>query len=621
MAKLKGISEVFIRRWKVLKQCLQLFSRREKRVVAFMSLIQISLTALDVIAVALISFLGALAVTGIQSQNPGDRVLAFLTKVGLQETEFQRQVAYLAAAAAFLLVLKTLTNVYFFRKQVFFLSRITARISKETISRMLSAGGELIRKRSVFDYSFAISAGVGAIVSGVVGTGITLMVDFTLLVSLSISLLVVDLVLGVTVLGIFGISSVLIYRLQSQKARALGHEAYRTNIRGEKLLNSALLLHKEMNAKARLGFFEDRLHRNRDEISMVQANLSFMPSLPRYILDLVLVVGGIAITATQFRIHDSRTAFATLSVFLVASSRMLPALIRIQQGIVVFRSSVATAFPILALTDDLSSIKKRHFGIKKFQRDHNGFDGKVDIDGLSFSYVNGKEVINELNLGIAKDSFAAIVGPSGAGKTTIVDLILGNLTPVSGRIEVSGLRPGDACDNFPGAIAYLPQDVQIIEGTLRENITLGFESIEIQEDWIWESLNYAQLGDFVRELPLGLDTIVGEHGFGLSGGQKQRLGLARAFITRPKLLILDEATSALDAETELAITNTLTRLKGSMTLIVIAHRLSTIRNADIIFYIRDGKNLGSGTFDALRKQLPNFDKEAHLLGIEQNMTI
>lgn len=615
MVKLIEFRVTLKRRWEVFKQCLQLFSAREKRIVMVIALIQMSLTILDVIAVALISLLGALAVTGIQSQSPGTRVTKFLEIVGLEEIEFQSQVALLAVAAASLLVIKTLTNVYFFRKQVFFLSRITARVSKETISKVLSAGGELIRKRSVFDYSFAISAGVSAIVNGVIGTGITLMVDIALLISLSISLLVVDIVLGITVLGIFGISSVFIYRLQSQKAREFGHQAYKANIYGEKLLNSALIMHKELSAKARLGFFEDRLHRNRDEISSVQANLSFMPSLPRYILDLVLVVGGVVITATQFKIHDSRTAFATLSVFLVASSRMLPALIRIQQGVVVFRSSVATAFPILALTDDLVSIRKKNFILKGIERQHPGFEGDIFIQGLSFSYERSKEVISDLSMKIPKDSFAAIVGPSGAGKTTIVDLILGTLNANSGKIEVSGLNPTEACEKFPGAIAYLPQEVQVMEGTLRENIALGFDLKEVDEEWIWESLSHAQLDEFVRELPLGLETMIGERGYGLSGGQKQRLGLARAFLTRPKLLILDEATSSLDAETERAVTNTLTRMKGAMTLIVIAHRLSTIRNADVIFYIKNGQVLGSGSFDSLRKALPNFDKEADLLGI------
>lgn len=616
MAQLKSFSKIVTHRWKVLRQCTRLFSRREKRVVATISVIQISLTALDVIAVALISFLGALTVTGIQSQNPGDRVSRILEIVGLQDANFQSQIAYLAAAAAFLLILKTLLNVYFYRKQVFFLSRITARISKETISKMLSAGNEIMRRRSVFDYSFAISAGVGAIVSGVIGTGIMLLVDFALLISLGFSLLVVDAVLGFTVLGIFGLSGFLIYRWQSHKARDLGHQAYKSNIYGEKLLNTVLVTNKEMSAKARLGFFEEKLHRNRDEIASVQANLTFMPSLPRYILDLVLVVGGIVVTATQFKIHDSRTAFATLSVFLVASSRMLPALIRIQQGLVVFRSSIATAFPILSLTEELSPIKKKSFGITKIDRFHDNFEGKVVMEGVSFSYEKGGRVINNLSLDIPANAFAAIVGPSGAGKTTIVDLILGSLNSELGRIEVSGFNPTIACEKFPGAVAYLPQEVQIIEGTLRENITLGFNPDEIDEDWIWESLRNAQLEDFVRNLPLGLQTILGDRGFGLSGGQKQRLGLARAFLTRPKLLVLDEATSALDAETENSITNTLNNLKGAMTLIVIAHRLSTIRNADIIFYIRDGAVLGAGTFDFLREKLPNFQKEADLLGID-----
>ena len=182
-------------------------------------------------------------------------------------------------------------------------------------------------------------------------------------------------------------------------------------------------------------------------------------------------------------------------------------------------------------------------------------------------------------------------------------------------MRISKNDPATAISMWPGAIAYVPQDVVICNGTIRDNVALGFPQELVNDEVVWESLNSAHLASVVRSLPNLLDSQVGERGTKLSGGQRQRLGIARALYTKPKLLVLDEATSSLDGKSEFDISESIQELKGKVTIIVVAHRLSTIRNADRIIYMKEGKITGEGSFDVLRKSNPDFDSQAKLMGL------
>jgi ABC-type multidrug transport system fused ATPase/permease subunit len=209
----------------------------------------------------------------------------------------------------------------------------------------------------------------------------------------------------------------------------------------------------------------------------------------------------------------------------------------------------------------------------------------------------------------------AIVGSTGAGKSTLADVILGIITPDSGVTLVGGITPAEAIETWPGAIAYVPQDVAMANGTIRENVALGLPAEIIDDDWVWDALNRARLADYLQGAREGLSTIIGENGIKLSGGQRQRLGIARALYTRPKLLVLDEATSALDSETEQAIAQTLQGLEGAVTTVTIAHRLATIRHCDLVVYLEGGRVKAQGSFSEVRAKAPQFDRQAQLLGL------
>ena len=220
-----------------------------------------------------------------------------------------------------------------------------------------------------------------------------------------------------------------------------------------------------------------------------------------------------------------------------------------------------------------------------------------------------------VSLNVPAGSSLAIVGPTGAGKSTLADLILGVLIPDSGVTLIGGFAPAEAIRKSPGAVGYVPQDVAMVNGTVRENVALGFPVEIIDDEWVWDALRRAHLGKFLRDSREGIDTLIGEHGIKLSGGQRQRLGIARALYTRPKLLVLDEATSALDAETEKAIAQTLKELEGTVTTVTIAHRLATIRHCDLVVYLEGGRVQAQGSFNEVRAMAPQFDRQAQLLGL------
>jgi ABC-type multidrug transport system fused ATPase/permease subunit len=250
------------------------------------------------------------------------------------------------------------------------------------------------------------------------------------------------------------------------------------------------------------------------------------------------------------------------------------------------------------------------------QQTTNDFEPKVSVIDLNFVYPDSSEILlQNISFESAPGSVTALVGPTGAGKTTLIDLVLGIHTSESKSITISGVTPEEAVSIWPGKIAYVPQDTVVIQGTIKQNVALGFDLQEINDENVKNAIAIAQLDQFVSTLPDGLNTQVGEKGARLSGGQRQRLGIARALYTNPKLLILDEATSSLDGETELAISTALHNLGNDVTVIVIAHRLSTVRSASQVIYLEEGKILAQGTFEEVRRQIPNFDNQAKLMGL------
>ena len=590
---------------------------KEKRIkVAGVAGVQILLGVFDLVGVMTIGLLGALAVSGIGSRAPGNRVSSVLNFLGLTGYSFQTQVAVLGFSAALILVAKTLMSVFFLRRTYFFLARTSASISASLVAKLLSKPLLTIQKRTVQESLWALTTGVSTILLGVVGTLISLISDISLLAIMAIGLFVVDPVIAFSTFFVFSIIGYLLYLLMHIRARDLGRKNVELSIASAEKIVEVLTSYRELLVRNRRGYYSSLIGKVQLDQASTQAEMQFMPNISKYVIESTVVLGALAISAVQFLRADAIHAVATLSVFLAAGTRIAPAVLRVQQAAVGIRGSIGSAAPTLLLIKELHDAVPVEIGEDVVDTVHEGFKATVEIKNLKFKYPgNLDDAISDINLSIPQGCIVAFVGPSGAGKTTLVDLLLGILVADSGEIQVSGVSPLDAISKWPGAIAYVPQDVVITSGSVTENVGLGFSSKAIDLNLVEEALEAAQLREFVQSLPDGLASQVGERGTRISGGQRQRLGIARALFTKPKLLILDEATSALDGQTEADISASIVGLKGQSTVLMIAHRLSTVKSADLVAYIDQGQLIKLGTFDEVRSAVPDFDKQAKLMGL------
>jgi ABC-type multidrug transport system fused ATPase/permease subunit len=473
-----------------------------------------------------------------------------------------------------------------------------------------------VQSRSTQETVYSVTAGVTSITLGVLGTSMALIADGSLLIIMLIGLFVVDAVVAITTLVFFGLLGYILYRVMNVKAHELGYLVSDLNVASDEKIIEVLESYRESVVRNRRDFYSKEIGALRLKLADVLAELQFMPAASKYVIESGMVVGALVIAGIQFVLQDAANAVATLSVFMAAGTRIAPASLRFQQSLISIKSSLGSATPTLEMIERLSSIPAIENSNVHFDVVHSGFNGRVKIEDVSFAYPDkSSNALNEISLMIESGKSLAIVGPSGAGKTTLIDVLLGVLQPDYGNILVSDKSPLDAISEWPGAMAYVPQDVMIARGSIRENVALGFPVELASDELVWRAIRDAQLEDFVKSLPEGLDTEVGQRGTRISGGQRQRLGIARAMFTRPKLLVLDEATSSLDGQTEADISSAIQNLHGSVTIIMIAHRLSTVLHADQVVYMAEGKIIFRGTFNEVRAAVPDFDRQAELMGL------
>jgi ABC-type bacteriocin/lantibiotic exporter with double-glycine peptidase domain len=363
-------------------------------------------------------------------------------------------------------------------------------------------------------------------------------------------------------------------------------------------------------------YYVNAIRKSKMQLAEYDAELKFIPSISKYTIEVSVIFGIALIAAIQFYWFDANRAIAIISVFLAASTRIAPAIIRLQQNLIGVRSSLSASKPTFDLIEELDGISELTRTETVIDTKHSGFSPKLTIKNVKFMYSDVAETtVDDVSLDVDLGKFIAFVGPSGGGKSTLIDLMLGLLAPSSGSILISGLSPADAIKKWPGSIGYVPQDVFIENSTVKENICLGFDPKTVSDELVWDALKLADLSEFIEGLEGQLSYKISDAGKNLSGGQRQRLGIARALLTKPKIVIFDEATSALDAETENRVSESILKLTGECTVIFIAHRLSVVRSADMIYYLDKGKIINQGTFEELRKLNADFNNQANFMGI------
>jgi ABC-type multidrug transport system fused ATPase/permease subunit len=604
----------------VIRSSFSILDRHGKRRFLVVSIMQVVLSFIDLLSVALVGIIASLTLRGVQSQNPGDRTLRLLEFLHLDRMTFQSQVAALAVIVIFLLVGKTFASVLITRRTLRFLAARNAYISRMLARRFLTLDLTHLQKVGVQKLQYVIGPGINGITLGILGYASSVIADASLLIVLGLGLLAINPLVALLAFIFFGAIAIIMHFALRKHARAVGETLYKSEIAANRLIAESINIYRELFTRSRRSFYADEIAELRSSGARAQAEMTFLPNLSKYIIEVALVLGAALIASVQFLTQSATVAISSLGLFLMAGSRIAPALLRLQQSFMQIEANSPAALTTIEMINEISySASKNEDHQAHIDFTHSQFTPIIEMEKVNFSFSDtesdGKIFIKNLDLSVQAGQFVAIVGPSGSGKTTLVNLILGLYKPITGKVLLSGMEPEIAINKWPGAVSFVPQEVRILNGTISENLEFGLTSTEISHDAAIRALGESQLLDLINSFQEKSKTLLGEDGLQLSGGQKQRLGLARALYTSPKLLILDEATSALDSETEGAITESLSKLQGNVTIIVIAHRLSTVRRADRVLYVENGKIRADGTFDAVRNSVPNFDQQAKLMGL------
>jgi ATP-binding cassette subfamily C protein len=368
---------------------------------------------------------------------------------------------------------------------------------------------------------------------------------------------------------------------------------------------------REVRASGVLNPWVSKFAAGRSQSASSNAIILTLNGLPRYVIETSLILGIFAFLAGIVVFSDLPSQAVTIGVFMAGGLRVVASLLPLQAAI---NTMINGANQGKFALERLRTINNREISIQDIaDYSHDGKALGLELTGVSFGFVQDKPVVHDISFSVAPGQKVALVGPSGAGKTTSFELATGFRLPQAGEIAVGGISPRELLENGNGVIGIVPQRPHLVSGTLAENVSLA----HAEQTDLAQAVNCLELSGLKSfATPEGLQMQVHPDSGQLSGGEIQRLGLARALYRNPGILFLDEATSALDAETESEINKVLDELRGRMTIVLIAHRLSTVKNADKIIYLDSGRVVAEGTFAELQKKVPDFKNAVKLMGLE-----
>jgi ATP-binding cassette, subfamily B, bacterial PglK len=512
-----------------------------------------------------------------------------------------------------------------------FLARLEVAAARRILNRYFKGGLQRMRASTPEALEFSVLRATEFAFGRILGQAVSLFSEASLAVMIFLAMLFVDWASAFGVLLYFSVILLLFQLFTQRSLERSGKDlldAWKGTVANIRSLTQSF---RELSTLGKTQHFLEKIIVERSRVARAMALDTHLQALPRLIVESGLVLGALAFAGWQL-MSGGREDFVALGVILIGSLRIMSALLPLQRAFAALRiyaPQADEAQKILAEVTEkmeesqtLSGDEKRSKTLKRTYAPTS-----VRLDDIVFFHDSfedstrqglGRPTIDRVSLEISSGSSAAIIGPSGAGKSTLIDLILGLYEPESGNIALDGLTPKEFLLRYPGSVGYVPQKPGLVPGSLLENIAIGVDESEVDLEFVFSILKKVELDEFLASLPEGLSSDVGTHADSLSGGQIQRLGLARALFTNPALLILDEATSALDAETESSITETVAKLKGSVTTLVVAHRMSTIQNVDVVHVLDGGRLIASGPLAVLRKKVPMVQEYIRLMNIDSS---
>lgn len=605
---------------KAVKASLAFTTPKERSRWVFLAGLRAFLSVLDLAGILAIGFVvTSTAIFLTQGSAPG-RVLEF---GGLQIPAVTAQtLPAVAAAILATFLLKAFLSILVTKRAAFLVATIEARSAKVIAQKVF--GGDLTqaRLRSRDEMAYAIQFGSPAAFNHLLNSTSTVIAEASLFVLICLGFLMIDPMATLAAVAYFAAIALLIqYFIGTLMARA-GAEAAQGTVEANVAVGDIISVFRELSVLGLRHKFIQRIYDSRIVAAESAAKQAYLNGMPRYIVEAALLVGVAAFILVQALTGDIVSSAATVGVFLSGGFRLTAAMLPLQSAILTISGQLVPASKAHEILFDSSLDFVARERRRTSESDHalplDSSPTGVVFSNVSFHFGNPEELaIVSLSLEIRFGEQVAFIGASGAGKSTIADLMCGILTPSNGELSLAGTSSVVGSQNI-SRISYVPQKPGLVSGSVADNVALGIDLQEVDRSAVWDALENAHLGDVIRQLPNGIDTDLGKYQDALSGGQIQRLGLARALYNKPGLLVMDEATSALDAESEAEIAKALDQMRGKVTVVLIAHRFNTVQHADRVFLIDKGRLADQGSFKDLVARNPSIERLVQLMRVEEN---
>lgn len=577
---------------KLMRELRYIFPRRQRLLFLCLFFMQLVQTAMDFLSVSLIlPFVNILVTPDRLDGQWWYELLRRLTHSGSHESIM----LLLTFALMAVYVFKNLYKLLMIQLSVKFVSYNEVRMCAKMIRCYMNKPYTFHLQRNTSEIVRNITQDVGGAFS-VISTIFNLISDSLIILVLVVYLFAVDTTMTLAISAALLLCSAVYFLVVRKKIRATGTEARKLNAKKYKAIHQAMGGIKEVKVMGREEFFADVYQDAGAKAVVLNKRYKIIASLPGILIESLCICSVLGVVALRIASHQALADIVpSLSAFAVAAMRLMPRANSINGDINTITYNLPSLEALYAdLTDSEREQRERQAEIERKKRERRAVADECAQDILvrhvSYTYPNRDEpVLRDVSLQIRHGTSVGIIGVTGAGKTTLVDLILGLLRPDSGAVCYGALDIYEDYTQWQKHIGYIPQNIYLVDDTIRSNVALGLDPSEIDDRQVWRALEDAQLADFVRSLADGLDTVVGERGIRISGGQRQRIGIARALYRDPEILFFDEATSSLDNETEAAVMQAINRIGSSKTMIIVAHRLTTIAGCDRIFKVENGQ--------------------------------
>lgn len=575
---------------------LEVSSKKEKQRLSILLLGQTLSTFLDILGIFVFGLLGTLVISGVNFKEPQGNLLRILDFLGLEQQSLQFQATAIGIIAVLLLIFRSVLSISIYSKTTRELSKLAALLSGKIVTQLMERDLGTLAKFKKQEWLSGLTKGIQSTLIRAPLGFMTLIVETALLIFISAFLFFIQPIMAMLILIIYGCSGFGIYKYTESSIKRLAESDLLFELSSNQRLIEMLEGFADLTVNGEVSPFVQEFSSDRKAQLLSQARLMIYPISIKYVFEAIIIFGSFLLSALSFVFFDAVEAASVISIFLIASSRIGPSILRLQQAVTMFRSSLPQIQLFFALNSYLPKLKPIEEGTK----DKHYEEKAIVVRDVSIKYDGVTSALSVSSLSFQPGERVAFVGPSGGGKSTLVKVLAGLLQPESGMVKNGILSAYENRRVKKLSIGYVPQDITLFHGTIRDNLLLGRANIDDME--LLNILKKVELFD-LSPSELILNRKIDDFSSQLSGGQRQRLGIARALIKSPRILILDEFTSALDSNNESLIVELLDQLDAKTIVLAVSHRLSTIKRFTRVIYLREGKIIFDGKLEDMEKPL------------------